>query len=135
MHVRKLFWTMDGWPVVSPERFARVAQTPVTQNELAGDWEQIILGYQVVPGYAAEQVSPNLQVATTITLQTNGTINGNAGNTWTYNAPWLEMKWNNGQYIDKLQVSRERDWENKRTSTLVFTGLNNQGTAIWGKKK
>jgi arabinan endo-1,5-alpha-L-arabinosidase len=135
MHVRKLFWTTDGWPVVSPERFSRVAQTPVTQNELAGDWEQIILGYQVVPGYSAEQVSPNLQTATIITLQADGKINGNAANAWTYNAPWLEMKWNNGQYIDKLQVSRERDWENKRASTLVFTGLNNQGTAIWGKKK
>ncbi|NOY96775.1 MAG: hypothetical protein GXO81_10475 [Chlorobi bacterium] len=25
------------------------------------------------------------------------------------------------------------DWENKK-SCIVFTGLNNKGTAIWGKK-
>lgn len=118
MHVRKLFWTDDGWPVVSPERFAGVAATPVTLNEISGDWEVIVLGYQVVPGYAAEQVSPNLQNAVTITLD-------NA----TYNAPWLQFQ----NY--KVLVHRERDWENKRASTIVFTGLSNTGTAIWGKKK
>jgi arabinan endo-1,5-alpha-L-arabinosidase len=45
------------------------------------------------------------------------------------------MVWNNGAFIDKLYVSRERDWENKKISTLVFTGLNNEGTAVWGKKR
>lgn len=135
LHVRKIFWTADGWPVVSPERYANVAQTAIAQSELAGDWEEIVLGYQVVPGYSAEQTSPNLQVATTITLNVNGTINGNAANTWSYSAPWLQMVWNNGAFIDKLYVSRERDWENKKISTLVFTGLNNEGTAVWGKKR
>lgn len=133
MHVRKIFWTPDGWPVVSPERFAGTPQTAIEQNELTGDWEQIVLGYQVVPGYAAEQVSPNLQVATTITLNADGTINGNAADTWTYHAPWLQLTWNGTPY--NVHVSRERDWENKRSATLVFTGLNNEGVAIWGKKK
>jgi arabinan endo-1,5-alpha-L-arabinosidase len=119
MHVRKLFWTADGWPVVSPERFARVPQTPVSKNELSGDWEQIELGYRVVPGYAVEQVSADLQIATTISLNAD---------TLSYNAPWLDLKWG------RVHVSRERDWENKR-ETLVFTGLSNTGTAIWGKKK
>ena len=27
-----------------------------------------------------------------------------------------------------------RDWENKKNS-IIFTGLNNVGTAVWGKKK
>jgi arabinan endo-1,5-alpha-L-arabinosidase len=135
LHVRKIFWTTDGWPVVSPERYANVAQSAIVQSELAGDWEQIVLGYKVVPGYSAEQVSADLQVATTITLNADGKINGSAANAWTYAAPWLELKWNNGTYTDKVYVSRERDWENKKSTTLVFTGLNNLGTAIWGKKK
>lgn len=135
LHVRKIFWTADGWPVVSPERYANTTQTAVAQTELSGDWEQIVLGYKVVPGYSAEQTDPNLQVATTITLNADGKINGSATNAWTYTAPWLELKWNNGAFTDKVYVSRERDWENKKSTTLVFTGLNNAGTAIWGKKK
>jgi arabinan endo-1,5-alpha-L-arabinosidase len=135
MHVRKIFWMPDGWPVVSPERYANVEQTAIAATDLSGQWEQIVLGYQVVPGYANEQISANMQEAVTITLNADGKINGDANNTWTYSAPWLELKWGGGAFIDKVHVSRERDWENKKTSTIVFTGLNNQGTAIWGKKK
>ncbi|MBO9203797.1 MULTISPECIES: family 43 glycosylhydrolase [Niastella] len=135
LHIRKVFWTPDGWPVVSPERYANVVQSAIASTDLTGDWEQIVLGYKVVPGYAAEQVNADLQIATTITLNTDGKINGNAANSWSYFAPWLELKWNNGAYIDKVYVSRERDWENKKNSTLVFTGLNNLGIAVWGKKK
>ena len=102
---------------------------------MPGEWEQIVLGYQVVPGYANEQISPNMQQAVSITLNADGKINGDAANTWTYAAPWLELKWGGGAFTDKVHVSRERDWENKKASTLIFTGLNQQGTAIWGKKK
>lgn len=134
MHVRKIFWTEDGWPVVSPERYAGITQTAVIKEELVGDWEQIVLGYQVVPGYAEEQKSPDFQVSFPLKLNADGTINADAGSQWTYTAPWLEMKWSNGS-TDKVNVSWGRDWENKVEKTLVFTGLNNQGTAIWGKKK
>ncbi len=44
MHVRKIFWTADGWPVVSPERYAATTQTPIEKNELVGTWQQIVLG-------------------------------------------------------------------------------------------
>jgi arabinan endo-1,5-alpha-L-arabinosidase len=132
MHVRKIFWTSDGWPVVSPERYAATTQTPVEKNELIGTWQQIVLGYQVVPGYDKEQTSPNFQESAPLTLDAGGTINGNANYTWAYNAPNLELNWNN-TFIDKVIVERGRDWENKK-ACLVFTGLNNEGTAIWGRK-
>jgi arabinan endo-1,5-alpha-L-arabinosidase len=133
MHVRKVFWTADGWPIVSPERYAWEDNATVAQQDIIGDWEQIILGYHVVPGYSAEQTSPEFQVAVPLTITANGTLNGSASNTWTYNAPWLELKWGNG-FTDKVFVQKGRDWENKK-NTIVFTGLNNTGTAIWGKKK
>lgn len=132
MHVRKLFWTADGWPVVSPERYAGTEQTTVSQNEIAGSWEQIIFGYQVVPGYANEQISPNFQEAIELLINPDGTLNNDANSKWTYTAPWLELKWSNG-FTDKVIVERGRDWENKK-ECLVFTGLNNAGTAVWGKK-
>ncbi|KAA5541247.1 arabinan endo-1,5-alpha-L-arabinosidase [Adhaeribacter rhizoryzae] len=132
LHVREIFWTPDGWPVVSPERYAGVSQTPITQTELVGNWEQIVLGYRVVPGYANEQTIPDFQVAFPLKINADGTLNTDAGSTWKYQAPWLEMKWLNG-FTDKVQVTRGRDWENKKPA-LIFTGLNNNGTAIWGKK-
>jgi arabinan endo-1,5-alpha-L-arabinosidase len=132
LHVRKVFWTEDGWPVISPQRFAGTEQTAITKEELAGDWERISLDYRVVPGYAEEQLSPDFQVSAVVQLNANGTFNGITNNTWTYNSPWLELNWN-GESVDKIIVERGRDWENKR-ACLVFTGLNNKGVAVWGKK-
>ncbi len=134
LHIRKISWTADGWPVVSPERDANVPQTAIATADIAGSWERIKLDYQVVPGYSAEQTSPNFQVAGLLTLDAGGTINSNSSNTWTYSSPWLQLNWSDGT-TDKVKVERERDWENKIPSTLIFTGLNNQGTAIWGKKR
>ena len=133
MHVRKIFWTNDGWPVVSPERYAWEKDSLISQNDIVGDWEQIVLGYNVVPGYANEQTSPDFQNSVPLTINANGNINGNASNSWTYAAPWLTLTWSNG-FTDKVFVQLGRDWENKK-STIIFSGLNNQGTAIWGKKK
>ena len=68
-----------------------------------------------------------------LTIAANGTLNNNAANTWTYAAPWLEMKWANG-FTDKVFIQKGRDWENKK-NTIIFFLLFNQGTAVWGKKK
>jgi arabinan endo-1,5-alpha-L-arabinosidase len=133
MHVRKLFWTTDGWPVASPERYAWEKDSLISQPDIIGEWEQIVFGYTVVPGYSAEQTSPDFQNAVNLTIAANGTLNGNGANTWTYAAPWLQLNWANG-FTDKVFVQKGRDWENKK-NTIIFSGLNNQGTAIWGKKK
>ena len=132
LHVRKLLWTADGWPVVSPQRYAGVTGAAITAADLAGDWEQIILNYNVVPGYDREQVSPDYQRATALKLDAGGTINGDPAMTWTYTASTLELKMGGQTY--KTKVDRERDWEAKK-NTIVFTGFNAAGTAIWGKKK
>ncbi len=130
MHVRKLFWTEDGWPVASPQRYAGTVQTPVANDELVGTWEQIELGYTVVPGYSAEQIFPNFQEAVDLTLDIDGKING-SDDTWSYETPWLELKYSGR--TDKVYVERGRDWENKKPC-LIFTGLTDGGTAVWGKK-
>lgn len=133
LHVRKIFWTQDGWPIVSPERYAWEDNSTVTKDSLTGNWEQIIFGYRVVPGYANEQTSADLQTAISLSVNADGTLNTDANSKWTYNAPWLQLNWSNG-YTDKVFVQKGRDWENKK-STIIFSGLNNEGTAIWGKKK
>lgn len=132
LHVRKLFWMENGWPVVSPERYAWEDNAAVVKDSIAGQWERIKFDYNVVPGYEKEQLYPDFQLSGNLTLEAGGTIGGNAG-TWTYAAPWLQLTWNSGT-TEKVLVQKGRDWENKRMS-FVFTGMNEAGTAIWGKKK
>ena len=135
MHVRQLHWTEEGWPMVSPERYADESESAVTKNELAGDWEQIVFGYDIVPGFADEQKAPGFQDAVDITINADGTIGEDATDTWSYVAPWLTMSWDDGARVDKLYVERGRDWENNVSATILFTGFTDTGTTVWGKKK
>jgi len=134
LHVRKISWTPDGWPVVSPERYANVTQMAIAAADIAGTYEKVTLGYHIVPGYGTEQTNPDFQVSTELKLDAGGTINGNASDTWTYASPYITLKYSTGGTY-KVKVERERDWENKVASTLIFTGLDATGTAVWGKKK
>lgn len=131
LHVRKLFWTSDGWPVASPERYAATEQTAVTKEELIGTWEKISLEYHVVPGYAAEQVSPDMQIAHDFILSSDGTVNSTTSS-WSYHSPWIKFAWSDAT-VDSVYVERGRDWENKK-ACLVFSGLTSSGLAVWGKK-
>jgi len=132
LHVRKIFWTEDGWPVVSPERYAGITETYIQEKEIPGYWEHIEFGYTVVPGFAEEQTEPDRQRADTLTLHADGTFNDDPGNKWTFTNQVLELNWNNVS-VDKVIVKRGWDWENSK-ETIVFTGLNNVGTNIWGEK-
>ncbi|MBN2611921.1 MAG: arabinan endo-1,5-alpha-L-arabinosidase [Bacteroidales bacterium] len=132
LHVRRILWTDDGWPVVSPQRYAGISVSEVNKEELTGSWERIEFGYRVVPGFAEEQTSPDLQKSAVITLAADSTINGDASYKWSFTGQTLELNWNNVT-IDKVLVERGWDWE-KKTETILFTGLNNKGTTIWGKK-
>lgn len=131
LHVRKIFWLENGWPVVSPERYAAVEQSPVTVAEVQGTWERIVLNYQVVPGYSNEQVSPNFQLAVPLELDADGTINGDGAQHWTLSEQTLTLAFGDATYTTR--VERGRDWENKK-ECLIFSGLSETGKAIWGKK-
>ncbi|MCP9236208.1 arabinan endo-1,5-alpha-L-arabinosidase [Lewinella sp. JB7] len=132
MHVRQLFWTEDGWPLVSPERFAAETESPVAADELTGPWEAIVFDYRVVPGYADEQTAPDFSTAQAVNLEAGGILSGTLTGTWSYAAPWLTLEYEN--HRARLRVERGRDWENEVAETLLFTGLNDNHTTLWGKK-
>lgn len=134
LHVRQIHWTEDGWPMVSPERFAAEEETTVEESEIAGNWEQIILGYNVVPGFADEQTSPDFQVAEDLVMAEDGTLSGASTGTWSYEAPWLTFTLDGASAPFQLKVERGRDWENEVASTILFTGITSDGVAYWGKK-
>ncbi|PIB34695.1 endo-arabinase [Reichenbachiella sp. 5M10] len=134
LHVRQIHWSEDGWPMVSPERYAAEEERSVEHGEVAGDWEQIVMDYQVVPGYGDEQVSPDFQVSMDLAIHSDGTVSGASVGTWTYESPWLIFDLEGESAPFKLKVERGRDWENEVGETLLFTGLTTEGIAYWGKK-
>lgn len=120
-HVRKVRWTEEGWPVVMPERYTGAADEAITEDEIIGDWEQIILRYE----YATQQTSEVLTLAAD--HQAAGALTGE----WSFDAANQILTIG----TTKLSVEREVDWEaSPRALTIVFAGLNDSGESIWGKK-
>ena len=134
-HVRSIRWTSDGWPLVMPERYSGVPQTPIEESELVGQWENILLSYDY--GKQRESVS--------FTLGDDHKVSGGwmAGNNWSYDAAKRILKVGSFQ----LYVQREADWEagkenvgsgttnthTGRVKTIVYAGISGNNT-YWGKK-
>lgn len=125
LHVREIFW-IDDWPVVSPERYAGVPDCPVTADSLQGDWEHMPLKYHTTTASDFHSTSEALHI------DADGTFNGKAANTWTFDQDTLILNWNNGN-VDKLVVFHGWDWENS-CRTILYSGINKTGTCSWGKK-
>lgn len=121
LHTRKIFW-INGWPVVSPERYANTPQCKIEADSIAGKWEHMQLTY-----------SKSVKNSEFIELAADNTFDNNQENTWELKDSLLLLKWSNGILTDSLIVSYAWDWEN-RCTTIIFTGINNYGTCRWGKK-
>uniref|UniRef100_UPI003899051B arabinan endo-1,5-alpha-L-arabinosidase n=1 Tax=Caldanaerobius polysaccharolyticus TaxID=44256 RepID=UPI003899051B len=132
LHVRKILWSDDGWPMVSPERYAGEFEQQLNREDVIGDWQIIEL----------DKDDNSQLTSTTITLLKNGKIDkGNGKDYWEFSGknnvklyfydPDHALK---GAYrIETAKVIPAWDWENWRP-TLVFTGFDQNGTAVWGKR-
>ena len=148
-HVRRVVWCpasaseLDNlWPLVLPERYAGLDKTAVSESEIAGSYELIVLAYTK----GVQNTSINL------VLTSDGAItqDGESIGTWSFDA--------SSQYLTAtiksttliLVAAHEADWERvetvtdedgeettvqarKETVVLVGTEKNLNGT-VWGKK-
>ncbi|MBS2099787.1 arabinan endo-1,5-alpha-L-arabinosidase [Carboxylicivirga linearis] len=121
-HVRKIRWTVGGWPVVMPERYTGVPEKEITVDEMVGKWECITLKYSY----------GNMQTSTDLILADDGTASGALNGSWSFNSSTNRLTVGNLT----LYVEREVDWEaNPREVTIVFTGLTDDSKySLWGKK-
>ena len=132
-HVRSIRWTEKGWPMVMPERYSGVPQTPIDESELTGEWENISINYD----YGKQKTSVSF------TLEDSHQVSGSwqKGQKWSYDAEKRVLTIGSL----KLYVQRETDWEagseksashTGRKQTIVYAGYNSNGTyTYWGKKK
>lgn len=123
LHTRKIFW-IDDWPVVSPEPYAGVTQCALSSDSLIGTWEHMPLIYKRFGSY--HSISKNLK------LNEDGSLNDNSADTWTFDGDTLKLNWD-GADTQKLLVFWGWDWENN-CKTILFTGMDESGLCIWGKK-
>lgn len=125
-HVRKMVFTEEGWPVVSPERYAGEQEQPVQAAELEGEWECLSIdasnsGMQhAISGWHFER---------------GGVLRvGDRQGRWQIIPPnALRFQIGNNPEVS-AKVLPAWDWEND-VPALVFTGLDKNGTAVWGKHK
>lgn len=144
LHNRKITWTADGWPTVSPERYSNPGIMPaITPDSIVGSWEEIQLNeYKDPSGWTAGRVTPVLDdtvsawrflcAPRTIIYKSDGTFqSSNEAGTWQLSGDTLKSTRLSKTFRGIL--SYEYDWENNKP-TIVYTGLRYDGRGIWGKK-
>jgi arabinan endo-1,5-alpha-L-arabinosidase len=120
-HVREIYWTEDGWPVVAPQRYANVPDVVITEEDIIGTYEEITLAYQ----YQVMQSSYN------VVLNEDNSLGGQISGTWSFNEESQILTINGTDLI----VDSAWDWEvAPRRTTITYAGISNQGFSIWGKK-
>ncbi|MDT0690545.1 arabinan endo-1,5-alpha-L-arabinosidase [Salegentibacter sp. F188] len=120
-HVRKIEWTEDGWPLVSPERYAGVPESPISEEAIVGTWEHITLNYQY----------REIQESTNVVFHEDNTVSGSITGSWSFDSDSNTLTINDKEHI----VSNSWDWEaSPRHTTLTYVGLNSSGRSAWGKK-
>lgn len=142
LHVREVFWTEDGWPVVSPQRYAAVPQTPVRRGEIAGMWEEIrlheikdtvTLWQGQIPRGGWRYDTLQFNNSQHLEFLANGRIKEHDHLTWEFDNPHLIVTNSLDGNSNRLILFRGWDWENSR-ETILYSGLSERGLGIWGKR-
>lgn len=135
LHVRQVFFTPDGWPVVSPERYAGNPARRFKRKDLAGEWEVIrihepIAARELEAGQIrrgeGNLLSGEWCLSSRITLDKGGD--------WSFDEKSQSLSLTiGGETLNNLVVFAGHDWEQER-NTVLFTGLDADGRSVWGKR-
>jgi arabinan endo-1,5-alpha-L-arabinosidase len=123
LNVRKIEWSKDGWPMVSPEKYAGEKEQKISKDAVPGDWDVIVL----------DKDNNDIIPSQKYTFKSNGKTD-KKDSAWSIegdNDLILTISSDaDGKFECKILPAW--DWENNK-ATLVFTGINKKGLAIWGK--
>lgn len=142
LHVRQVFFTKDGWPVVSPERYAGSNPREFSAADLVGEWEIIrvqepLYERQLEAGQIlwgeGELQDEEWNMSHSLYLEKDGKLGEDKG-TWNFAKEDQSLQLTlNGEVVKNLIVFAGHDWENE-TETVLFTGLDSRGRSVWGKR-
>lgn len=130
-HVRRIYWTSDGWPVVSPERYAGVEDAPISINDLVGTWEFIDMTYSYGKQKMPVETTISLVPGVSNRVSIQGAFKGNAQ----FNSETNILQLNVSGTTFYFNVARELDWESSpRKSTIVMAGYKSATQTYWAKR-
>ena len=141
LHVRELLFTPDGWPVVSPQRYAGDDAREVSAKDIAGEWELIRIrestyerqleAGQILWGEGSLK-EEEWNESFLLNLNTEGSTSDNGS--WSFIKKNQTMSLTIGEETFRnLYIFAGHDWENQ-TRTILLTGLDDEGRSVWGKR-
>lgn len=84
LQVRKMLWTSDGWPVVSPVTYAGEVEQALPEEMIAGTYDLASVGHTKMEGRSIKSRNFDLPVLSSkVTLNADGTMADGLG-TWTF---------------------------------------------------
>ena len=151
LQVKKILWTEDGWPVISPLVYAGEKEQEIPKEMIYGTWDLSSVGHTIMRddvtdvSKSAAYKGTDLPVhSSQIILQPDGTI-GNGIGTWDYDNDHtvtlnFDADGNNDNYefyqsgdTMKLFVMTGYD-KDKRESAIIMTGTDQNSVASFAKK-
>ena len=125
LHVRKVLWTDDGWPLLSPQRYAGEQDQNIPSESVAGIWDVIRF----------RSSNHGMEHSQTEIWRSDGTVTSSEGQPlarWQLRSDTLMLESTEAPVIQaKLSVAWDHECWNP---TIVFTGLDQWGQAVWGKQ-
>lgn len=135
VRTHEFFFNTDGWPVVSPLRYAekidannanqsRAVLEAIAATEIAGTYQLINHG---------KDISATIKSSSDIQLVSGGSVSGALSGSWTFDVNTRATTLVLGGVTYKGVVSRQ--WNQIRNRfEITFSALSADGTAVWGIK-
>jgi arabinan endo-1,5-alpha-L-arabinosidase len=130
VRVHEMFINDDGWPVVSPFRYAPLSKSAtalsadVTAADAAGSYKMINHG---------KDISATIKTSQAVKLGADGTVSGAVAGTWKHNGA-NKVKLSLGAAGDFSGVL-SRQWNSNASAFVVtFTAQSAEGVSIWGAR-
>jgi len=122
VRVHRMWMNADGWPVVSPQRYAGESTRKIFRDDVVGAWELVDMGKDITAVPATAQ---------SISFTTNGRITGAHEGRWKLtgqNSATIEL---DGEQYEGVVVptwdATLEDW------SLGLTVVSDEGVTLWGR--
>lgn len=125
LHIRKMLWSEDGWPLASPEPYSGEISQPVPRERICGKYERIRLLPLVPQGTSTS-------VRMTLHPDGSGFLADSVHITWEQTAS-TGICVHYADTREDFQILAAWDYETWKP-TLVLTGIDQKHICIWGKK-
>lgn len=124
IRVHQLHMNADGWPLISPNRYANESAAIVRRDFVLGDYLLVNHG---------KDISATIKKSQLISLNSNGSITGAVTGSWLLvGSNQVEINITGAPMYRGVLVNQ---WdETSKTYGLTFSALSNQGVAIFGSK-